>query len=86
MFGLFLEVLIVLRFSQKPRIIHKDRTKIIVMLMCHRQIYYWYDSSNILGYPTEEDSIIKIADIKLANELLDVIYNNGEKLYEKLKK
>ncbi len=31
MFGLFLEVLIVLRFSQKPRIIHKDRTKIIVM-------------------------------------------------------
>jgi len=40
LFGLFLEVLIVLRFSQKPRIIHKDRTKIIVMLMCHRQIYY----------------------------------------------
>jgi hypothetical protein len=32
------------------------------------------------GSPTEEDSILKIADIKLANELLDVIYNNGEKL------
>lgn len=42
----------------------------------------WYGSVNILGYPTEEDSIIKITDIKLANELLDVIYSNGEKKYE----
>ena len=39
-------------------------------------------SVNILGYPIEDDSIIKITDIKLANELLDIIYNNGEKKYE----
>ena len=36
----------------------------------------WYGSVNILGYATEEDNIIKITDSKLANELLDVIYNN----------
>ena len=35
----------------------------------------WYGSVNILGYPTEEDSVIKIADVKLANELLNVIYD-----------
>lgn len=35
----------------------------------------WYGSVNVLGYPAEEDSIIKITDTKLANELLDVIYN-----------
>ena len=38
----------------------------------------WYGSVNILGYATEEDNIIKITDSKLANELLDVIYNNGK--------
>lgn len=38
----------------------------------------WYGSINILGYPTEEDSIIKITDSKLANELLEVIYNRGK--------
>lgn len=35
----------------------------------------WYGSINILGYVTEEDNIIKITDGKLANELLDVIYD-----------
>lgn len=35
----------------------------------------WYGSVNILGYPTEEDSVIKIADVKLANELLNIIYD-----------
>ena len=43
----------------------------------------WYGSVNILGYSAEEDSIIKITDIKLANELLEVIYNRGS---SKLKK
>ena len=38
----------------------------------------WYGSINILGYVTEEDNIIKITDGKLANELLDVIYNSGK--------
>lgn len=38
----------------------------------------WYGSINILGYTTKEDSIIKIADIKLANEVLDIIYNDGK--------
>ena len=38
----------------------------------------WYGSINILGYPTEEDSIIKITDSKLANELLEVIYDRGK--------
>lgn len=38
----------------------------------------WYGSINILGYPTEKDSIIKITDSKLANELLEVIYNRGK--------
>ena len=36
----------------------------------------WYGSINILGYPTEEDNIIRIKDIRLAEEFLDVIYNN----------
>lgn len=36
----------------------------------------WYGSINILGYVTEEDNIIKITDVKLANELLDVIYDS----------
>lgn len=36
----------------------------------------WYGSVNVLGYPTEEDSIIRIADGQLANELLAVIYNS----------
>lgn len=35
----------------------------------------WYGSVNVLGYPTEEDSVIKIVDIKLASELLNVIYD-----------
>lgn len=35
----------------------------------------WYGSVNVLGYPAEEDSVIKIADIKLASELLNVIYD-----------
>lgn len=35
----------------------------------------WYGSVNVLGYPTEEDSVIKIVDVKLANELLNVIYD-----------
>ena len=35
----------------------------------------WYGSVNLLGYPAEEDNVIRIADIKLANELLNVIYN-----------
>ena len=35
-----------------------------------------YGSINILGYVTEEDNIIKITDGKLANELLDVIYDS----------
>lgn len=34
--------------------------------------------SILLGYVTEEDNIIKITDVKLANELLDVIYNSGK--------
>ena len=38
----------------------------------------WYGSVNILGYVTEEDNIIKITDVRLANELLDVIYNSGK--------
>ena len=38
----------------------------------------WYGSVNILGYATEEDNIIKITDMRLANELLDVIYNSGK--------
>lgn len=38
----------------------------------------WYGRVNILGYATEEDNIIKITDMKLANELLDVIYNSGK--------
>ena len=37
----------------------------------------WY-GINILGYVTEEDNIIKITDVRLANELLDVIYNSGK--------
>lgn len=37
----------------------------------------WYGSINVLGYSTEEDSIIKISDTKLANELLNVIYDKG---------
>lgn len=37
----------------------------------------WYGSVNVLGYSTEEDSIIKISDTKLANELLNVIYDKG---------
>lgn len=36
----------------------------------------WYGSVNILGYVTKEDNIIKITDGKLANELLDVIYDS----------
>lgn len=35
----------------------------------------WYGSVNVLGYPTEEDSVIRIVDIKLASELLNVIYD-----------
>lgn len=35
----------------------------------------WYGSVNVLGYPAEEDSVIKIADVKLASELLNVIYD-----------
>lgn len=35
----------------------------------------WYGSINILGYVTEEDNIIKITDGKLANELLDIMYD-----------
>lgn len=38
----------------------------------------WYGSINILGYSTEEDSMIKIVDIKLASEVLDIIYNDGK--------
>lgn len=35
----------------------------------------WYGSINILGYVTEEDNIIKITDGKLANEILDIMYD-----------
>jgi superfamily II DNA or RNA helicase len=35
----------------------------------------WYGSINILGYVTEEDNVIKITDGKLANELLDIMYD-----------
>lgn len=35
----------------------------------------WYGSVNVLGYPTEEDNVIRIEDFKLANELLNVIYD-----------
>lgn len=35
----------------------------------------WYGSINILGYVTEEDNIMKITDGKLANELLDIMYD-----------
>ena len=35
----------------------------------------WYGSVNVLGYPAEEDNVIRIADFKLANELLNVIYD-----------
>ncbi len=38
----------------------------------------WYGSINILGYSTEKDSMIKIVDIKLASEILDIIYNDGK--------
>lgn len=76
--GCFLEVLIVLIFSQKPEIIHKDRIKIIVILMCHREIYYLVRQRQYYWLSNREDSVIKITDIKLINELLDVIYNNGE--------
>lgn len=36
----------------------------------------WYGSVNILGYTTDEDSIMKISDIKIASELLNVIYDS----------
>ena len=36
----------------------------------------WYGSVNILGYTTDEDSIMKILDIKIASELLNVIYDS----------
>lgn len=39
----------------------------------------WYGSINILGYMTENDNIIKISDFKLANELLDTIYDSDER-------
>ena len=35
----------------------------------------WYGSVNVLGYPTEEGNVIKIVDVKLASELLNVIYD-----------
>ena len=35
----------------------------------------WYGSVNVLDYPAEEDNVIRIADFKLANELLNVIYD-----------
>ena len=35
----------------------------------------WYGSINILGYPSEEDNIIKVSDNNLANELINVLYN-----------
>ena len=35
----------------------------------------WYGSINILGYPSEEDNIIKVADNNLSNELINVLYN-----------
>lgn len=35
----------------------------------------WYGSVNTLGYPTVEDSVIKIVDVKLASEMLNVIYD-----------
>lgn len=40
----------------------------------------WYGSINILGYAAEEDNIIKIEDFKLANELLNVIYDSKDDL------
>ena len=33
----------------------------------------WYGAINALGYTTEEDNMIKVADNKLANELLEVL-------------
>ena len=36
----------------------------------------WYGSVNVLGYPAEEDSIVNIIDAKLANELLNVVYES----------
>lgn len=33
----------------------------------------WYGSVNVLGYPAEEDNIIKLKDAKLATELLKLI-------------
>ena len=33
----------------------------------------WYGAINALGYATEEDNVIKVADNKLANELLEVL-------------
>ncbi len=38
----------------------------------------WYGSVNILGYQSEEDSIITVTDSKLANELLEVVLNSTQ--------
>ncbi|WP_281644952.1 TOTE conflict system archaeo-eukaryotic primase domain-containing protein [Bacteroides zoogleoformans] len=40
----------------------------------------WYGSVNILGFTAEEDNIIKITDVKLANELLDVIHTSKKNI------
>ncbi len=36
----------------------------------------WYGSINILSHASEEENMIKITDVKLANELLDVVYSS----------
>jgi len=51
LFGLFLDVL---KDSQKPGIIHKDRIKIIANSCVIDKSTIWYSSVNIIGYPTEK--------------------------------
>lgn len=51
LFGLFLDVL---KDSQKPGIIHKDRIKIIASSCVIDKSTIWYSSVNIIGYPTEK--------------------------------
>lgn len=35
----------------------------------------WYGSVNVLGYSNEEDSVIKLSDSSLANELINELFN-----------
>ena len=37
----------------------------------------WYGSINTLGYPSKDDNMIKVTDIYLANELIEVIHKHS---------